>query len=58
MKCPQCGLDMNHHADKVDYSTTDSNESEFGGVLQEVHSCPGCGTSATRLASSNGEVSS
>jgi hypothetical protein len=49
--CPECGIDMNHHADKIDYSAVGTTEPEFGGVLQEVHSCPGCGKSVTRIAS-------
>lgn len=52
MKCPDCGIDMNHHADKVDYSVESERvEAELGGVLQEVHCCPGCGKTAMRLAS-------
>ena len=52
MKCPDCGIDMNHHAYKVDYSAESGRlESEFGGVLQEVHCCPRCGRTAMRLAS-------
>ena len=52
MKCPDCGIDMNHHADKVDYSVEPSSDDlELGGALQEVHYCPGCGRTAMRLAS-------
>ena len=53
VKCPDCGLDMNHHADKVDYSgwSEASTDPEFGGVIQEVHSCPGCGKTETRIVS-------
>lgn len=52
MKCPDCGIDMNHHADKVDYSVESERvEAELGGVLQEVHCSPGCGKTAMRLAS-------
>ncbi|HZN06088.1 MAG TPA: hypothetical protein VFB65_04865 [Pyrinomonadaceae bacterium] len=44
MICPVCGSHMNHHADKVDYSVEDENyDPAFGGALQEVHTCPGCG---------------
>jgi ribosomal protein S27AE len=44
MICPNCGAEMNHHATKTDPSQTPSEqESEiFGGVVQEVHSCPHC----------------
>jgi hypothetical protein len=50
MKCPDCGADMNHHAEKVDYSVEPGNE-DFGGALQEVHCCPGCGNTVMRIAS-------
>ena len=44
MKCPVCKVDMNHHADKVDYSVEPAPaDRDFGGALQEVHSCPSCG---------------
>ncbi|HEU4388858.1 MAG TPA: hypothetical protein VFV34_13735 [Blastocatellia bacterium] len=44
MKCPDCGIDMNHHADKIDYSTADAqnHHTGTGGVIQQVHTCPGC----------------
>ena len=50
MKCPSCNLEMNHHADKIDYSLIDPAEPEFGSALQEVHSCSGCGLTETRAA--------
>ena len=44
MRCPKCGADMNHHANKVDYSAghddPGSIDPVFNGVLQEVHQCP------------------
>jgi hypothetical protein len=46
MKCPDCGREMNHHAEKVDYSALmDSGETDkdFGGALEEFHTCPSCG---------------
>ena len=52
MICPECGIEMNHHAEKIDYSIPldESNEmyADFGGVLEEVHSCPSCGKTETR----------
>ena len=47
---PQCGVDMNHHADKIDYSIADTrdNHSGIGGAVQEVHTCPGCGNTVMR----------
>jgi hypothetical protein len=38
---------MNHHADKVDYEAALREEAtvdpELGGVVEQVHTCPGCG---------------
>ena len=52
MKCSDCGIDMNHHADKIDYAVEpEIGELDFGGALQEVHCCPGCGKTAMRNAS-------
>lgn len=43
MICPICGAEMNHHAMKIDYNVDDSIDPEFGGVVEEVHTCPHCG---------------
>jgi ribosomal protein S27AE len=55
MKCPNCGAEMNHHADKVVYGvdrqTEDSNAPGSEAVLEESHTCPGCGSPASRLTS-------
>ena len=57
MRCPKCGAEMNHHADKVDYSAgldrtaaSGSDDLGLGGVLQEVHTCPNCGNVELRRA--------
>ncbi|HLH25806.1 MAG TPA: hypothetical protein VK066_25085 [Chloroflexota bacterium] len=54
MRCPVCGVVMNHHADKVDYSAALENpaaaDSAYGGLLEEVFTCPRCGHTATRPA--------
>jgi len=46
-KCKECGVDMNHNADKVDYTgcldDPHSVDPDFGGVLEEVCTCPECG---------------
>ena len=47
MKCPDCGVEMNHHADKLVYGAESDAETE-AGVAVEAHTCPGCGRSATR----------
>ena len=47
MKCPDCGVEMNHHAEKLDFSTASSDpdamDKAFGGALEEFHTCPECG---------------
>ncbi len=55
MMCPQCGIAMNYHAEKVDYmaALTDPEalDPDLGGVDEEVHTCPGCGHSGARRSS-------
>jgi predicted RNA-binding Zn-ribbon protein involved in translation (DUF1610 family) len=52
MICPDCGREMNQHAEKIDYSVTpdelNETDADFGGVVEEVHSCPSCGKTETR----------
>ena len=50
--CPQCGGEMNRHAEKVDYSAdpTGTSSTDFGGVLMEFHTCPGCKNVLERAA--------
>ncbi|MCI0391711.1 MAG: hypothetical protein MOB07_23455 [Acidobacteria bacterium] len=52
MVCPNCKVEMNFHAMKIDYTqTTNKPESvnhEFGGILEEFRSCPKCGMTDTR----------
>jgi ribosomal protein S27AE len=50
MKCPACGAEMNHHADKVDYGAAPEPAAEAAEVVFEAHTCPDCGRSATRTA--------
>ena len=54
MMCPQCGIEMNCHAEKIDYLTalTEPNaiDPALGGIVEEVHTCPGCGDMGTRRA--------
>jgi predicted RNA-binding Zn-ribbon protein involved in translation (DUF1610 family) len=55
MKCPACGAEMNHHAEKIDYTAglTDPHamDPELGGVIEEVHTCPKCGNVELRRVS-------
>lgn len=48
MVCPDCGVEMNHHANKVEYG--EGGVEELGGRLLEAHACPSCGRTATREA--------
>ncbi|HVF42687.1 MAG TPA: hypothetical protein VM936_06740 [Pyrinomonadaceae bacterium] len=54
MNCPDCGAEMNHHADKLVYDSApdggDASETDAGGFILEAHACPDCGHSATRTA--------
>ena len=52
MICPHCGAEMNHHAMKIDYGSDDPAivDPIFGGVLNEVHTCPECGNTELRNA--------
>jgi predicted RNA-binding Zn-ribbon protein involved in translation (DUF1610 family) len=51
MLCPVCGVEMNQHAVKIDYSIEDPAliDPAFGGALEEAHTCPQCGRTETRL---------
>jgi ribosomal protein S27AE len=55
MLCPDCGVEMNHHAVKIDYAAEQEEPeaiaTEFGGVALEAHTCPACGRTHTRRAS-------
>lgn len=57
MKCPNCGAEMNHHADKLVYDTVpdDTMDADEGGVILESHACPNCGHSAMRTAAGASE---
>jgi len=52
MKCPRCGAEMNHHADKLVYGVGESNSPDFcsSETLMEFHGCPNCGASTSREA--------
>ena len=55
MTCPSCGVEMNHHAEKLVHPTGSADEAcmnpVLGGIVEEVHTCPACGTGASRRAS-------
>lgn len=52
MSCPDCGAEMNHHADKLVTPTSVEQaramDPERGGIVLEAHTCPGCGAGLGR----------
>ena len=54
MMCASCGVEMNHHCDKLVYTTDlhDAGQAEpgLGGIIEEFHTCPKCGSGASRHA--------
>jgi predicted RNA-binding Zn-ribbon protein involved in translation (DUF1610 family) len=54
MVCADCGVEMNPHAEKVDYSAAPAGEDDDGGALggrlDEFHTCPACGRTDARRA--------
>ena len=54
MVCPTCGVEMNLHAEKVDYNFAPADgegfDPDLGGVVEEFHTCPECGQTQARRA--------
>ena len=55
MLCPDCGVEMNFHATKINYAAAlddpeNAIDDDFGGVLEEALSCPVCGKPQMRRA--------
>jgi predicted RNA-binding Zn-ribbon protein involved in translation (DUF1610 family) len=54
MVCPDCGVEMNYHAEKIDYTAAlddpTASDPDLGGALAEAHTCPECGKTALRHA--------
>ena len=54
MICPDCRIEMNYHAEKLDYTAAlidpDAVDPDLDGILEEVYTCPGCGKMGTRRA--------
>jgi len=50
--CPECDMELNHHADKlvdpVNAQEVAQLDPELGGLLEEIHCCPGCGKMESR----------
>ena len=54
MACPDCGAEMNLHAEKIDYGTEPADgvpfDPDLGGLLEEFHTCADCGRTDVRPA--------
>ena len=54
MTCPTCGVEMNHHGDKLVYATdlpqAGAVDPSLGGFIEEFYTCPNCGGGASRHA--------
>ena len=52
MSCPECGIEMNHHGDKlvdpVGPEEAVQVDPALGGLIEEAHCCPQCGKGASR----------
>jgi ribosomal protein S27AE len=56
MICPECGVEMNYHAEKIDYQAAlqgaEAIDAGLDGAVSEIHCCPQCGQSASRRSTS------
>ena len=45
--CSKCGIEMNHHAEKLKIPETDKDmeyyDEDMEGVIEQYHRCPQCG---------------
>ncbi len=52
MICPKCRKAMNWHAEKLIYAISRGDAlgtgTTLGGIVEEMHTCPGCGKTASR----------
>ncbi len=52
MVCPQCGIELNHHAEKlvdpVSREEAAHVDPALGGLIEEMHCCPQCGKGDSR----------
>ena len=52
MICTPCGATMNHHAEKlVDPRSAEEEkraDPQLGGIVEEYHTCPKCGSTSSR----------
>ena len=54
MRCPRCGAEMNHQADKLVHPVTQEDAARItpalDGVVEQVFACPNCGRIESRRA--------
>ncbi len=54
MICKECGVPMNCHAEKLVEPTNAAEakrmDPSLGALIEEMHTCPGCGRVASRHA--------
>ena len=54
MICSHCKVEMNHHCDKLVYNVdahdAGKTDPSLGGIIEEFHTCPKCGSGASRHA--------
>jgi ribosomal protein S27AE len=48
MVCTPCGATMNHHADKLVDEEAKKMDPKLGGIVEEYHTCPKCGSTGSR----------
>jgi predicted RNA-binding Zn-ribbon protein involved in translation (DUF1610 family) len=52
MTCPDCGVEMNHHANKIDETDVpdkpEGTNAGLGGTIEETYACPQCGKTIVR----------
>ncbi len=52
--CSVCGAEMNNHAEKISYEARAGanweSDPDFGGSLEEIHTCPKCGSVEATMA--------
>ena len=52
MRCPRCGAEMNHQADKLVHPVTQEEAAgitpALDGVIEQVFACPNCGRIESR----------
>ena len=52
LRCPKCGAEMNHHAEKLVHPAGVAEarriDPALGGLLEETHACPSCGNVESR----------